>query len=180
MDDFEKTVVAPESAPVQEAGAGVKLEEFSDTLPEMKKPKAENELEVYDLPKEEVQKEQVKEQEEEKRIEEEEEQQIHEETPEEKTRRIARELLAEEDVENKDEEETLDERKLHPKLEEFVAGTVISKRTKAKEVKKSVEKTGKPEPEEKEAAQETDTEGNAEDEDDDSPKPAEEYPGQFS
>ena len=109
---------------------------FSDELPEMQKPKRMTDLEVYELAPEVVNKAIV----EEKQILREEpkedkesvniksiQKQKKEETPEEKTRRIARELLAEDMKVPQDDEEP-EEKHLHPKLEEFIAGVSAKKK----------------------------------------------------
>ncbi|MFH1063977.1 MAG: SMC-Scp complex subunit ScpB [Candidatus Woesearchaeota archaeon] len=48
----------------------------------------------------------------------------HKETPAEKARRLARELIEEDEIKEEEKDENLPVRNLHPKLEEFVAGSM--------------------------------------------------------
>ncbi|MBN1544730.1 SMC-Scp complex subunit ScpB [Candidatus Woesearchaeota archaeon] len=195
--EFEKAKAAQESggmeaapAEAEEAGrkesgkedGGSELEPYIDVPPERPKPKSAAELEVYELPPEEISKdaeEPVKVNAKEEKTGPVKKNELKE-TPEEKAKRLARELLGE-DMPKEHPVEEENGRKLHPKLEEFIAGSVerlAPKRTKQKRdvvVEKrdeeADEEAGQPEEPEQEEASEDDVSKK---------KPAEEFPGQFS
>jgi segregation and condensation protein B len=167
------------------AGLSPKIETFTDELPPIKKPNQESAVEVYDLSPQESKEEEKKE---------ETEQEIRKtggvkrkasetETPEEKARRIAREILSDELPELKSAE-SHEVRQLHPKLEEFIAGSID--RLGPKQSKLAQEQTKDEKPVQKKPAKkeepvvETPNHAETSEESSDESMPAEEYPGQFS
>jgi segregation and condensation protein B len=157
----KKAVQEPEKSaePVKEVGG---FQAFSDELPPIRMPKPEGNVEVYDVPPEQLKKEEEREEKEEEEKAEVKKAQPSRpvENPEEKARRLAREILGEE-APKKQEPSVEEKRKLHPKLEEFIAGIAEQERKK---------------PEKPEAAEE---ESESESEDNEEPL-TEEFPGQFS
>ncbi len=189
MDKEKKEKSAEDKDEVAEEGP--EIETYVDALPPMDMPKRKNELDTYiDDPEgeEDKQAEEQPEKEEEKPgpVEgDEEKEEKHEETPAEKARRIAHELVEEdEQKEKKKEDEEVKGKKLHPELEEFIAGAEKEHKEKAAPEKPEEEAEPEEKPEEEEPA-EGQTEsgpgpaGPAGAEEADKPKPAEEYPGQF-
>jgi segregation and condensation protein B len=169
----------------EETTEGVELESYIDVPPPMHKPKKGTDLEVYDLPPEEIKEEAEEEKKKEEKEEKEKEikEEAPKETPAEKARRIARELVGEEPVKTPHEEE-VEERKLHPKLEEFVAGEAEQLAPKKTEKTKKPEEKKEKEPEqpeeEKEEKKETPAVEPAKEESGKEKEVvAEEYPGQF-
>jgi segregation and condensation protein B len=134
VDEFDKDRLAAENVPTQSlvenqetASPGVVT--FTDELPPMPMPKTHSDLEIYERAPEEVKKEEkadlkreeIKTEQQVKKVEQSKKATTKVETAEEKARRIARELLAEDLP--KTQEASEEERSLHPKLEEFIAGT---------------------------------------------------------
>ncbi|MBU2560887.1 MAG: SMC-Scp complex subunit ScpB [Nanoarchaeota archaeon] len=183
----EAGLVEPEPAKVEGEGQteeGLDLEPYIDVPPDRPKPKSGTELEVYELPPEEVAKEaEASGKEEAKEETRPEKREKLKETPEEKARRLARELLGE-DMPKAHPVEEESERKLHPKLEEFIAGSVErlspkkAKRRKEDVVEKKEEESGE-EAEQSGGPGQPEKPG-AQDKDEDKHKQAEEFPGQFS
>ncbi|MBW2971431.1 SMC-Scp complex subunit ScpB [Candidatus Woesearchaeota archaeon] len=171
---------AEEGAPQEE---GIELKPYVDVPPDKPVPKKETELEVYARSPEEVAADEKKEEEEEKEEAEEKAEEAKKpvETPEEKARRIAKELIGEEHP-KKEEEDAEDERKLHPKLEEFIAGSIEHISPK-KSAKAEPEEESEEEPAEEESPGEgegsEEPEASEDEDDEDKPKEAEEFPGQF-
>ncbi|MBW2964095.1 SMC-Scp complex subunit ScpB [Candidatus Woesearchaeota archaeon] len=187
--DGSDASIDPESGlPVDESGA-LEFEPYIDVLPEDKKPKRDDAVEVYESTPEEVKEEQEEEKAEEEAEKEEEAHEAQAESTEEKARRLARELLEEKESEASEETDSEPSRRLHPKLEEFIAKhaeEVTPKPTEEHEVEHAEEESAEPEegegrPEEKEAENKSEDAGgdSLPDHDDDEPLPAEEYPGQF-
>lgn len=190
MEKEKKGKSAEDKDEGAEEGAEVKT--YVDALPPMDMPKKKNELETYiDSPEGEEDNEAKEQPEEaaEKRgteDEAEEKEEEHEETPAEKARRIAHELVEEDNQEEKKKEkEEVNGKKLHPELEEFIAGA--EKEHEENAAPEKPEEQDKVEPKEK-AEEEDDAESHTESgpepagpagDDADKPKPAEEYPGQF-
>jgi segregation and condensation protein B len=181
-DDLEKDKEklqqeAQETKQSAEFVPGTAVETFSDVLPEMHLPKQGTELEVFDLPPEEIKKDEAvvksavkvsvnkPEAAPGRKVE----------TAEEKARRIARELL-EEDMPKKSAEPFVEERKLHPQLEEFIAGASQPGKKKAED--NPAGRAAKAKPVGKVAAAAKESDEVKEDEDD--RRVAEEFPGQFS
>lgn len=150
-----KTGEKPEEEP--EPGEKVELESYVDVLPEMKKPKKGTELEVYDIPPEEVEKEKGPEETEPEKAEAEEVPKERKETPEEKARRIAREMIGEEPPKMPEvKKEGHAKSKLHPELEEFI--TEAEETPSAGGFGPESEPESGTEPEEKEEEQEQESE----------------------
>jgi segregation and condensation protein B len=142
---------------------------FSDELPPLKMPKPEGNVEVYEIPPEELRKEEELEaaEEEGKAALTSQPPEKPLETPEEKARRLARELLGEELPKPKVVEER-EGRRLHPKLEEFIAGI-------AEEPEKEEAEEAPEEAEEEPPAEEAPEQAEPEEE-----QLTEEFPGQFT
>ncbi|NQU79202.1 SMC-Scp complex subunit ScpB [Candidatus Woesearchaeota archaeon] len=198
VGEFEKSKKTKDKAEGKSEDGGVStfLETFVDELPEMNMPKKGVELEVYDVPEDQLEKESETSEEDVMKDENgEENSKVEEikESPGEKTRRIAKELLAEEELEKQDDdaEDISKERFLHPQLEEFIAGSMEELAPKSnksrdevvkhddEEDKESTEKDGEvsesEETDDKSLGDEEETDGSAKKE-----PVAEEYPGQFS
>lgn len=178
--DPQPTIDSETGLAVDESGV-IEFEPYIDVLPEEKKPKKENLVEVYESTPEEVKEEQEEEKEEEEAEKEAEEQEQQAESTEEKAKRLARELLGESEPKHEQKEAKSPARKLHPKLEEFIAKhaeEVTPKPSEEHEVETRAADESE-EPEGDESSKSKTDEGSDEDHDD-KPLPAEEYPGQFS
>ncbi len=179
----------------------VDLEPYVDVLPEKTKPHVGVELETYRSPPPGAEEGEPEEEEKDEGDEDAEEGGEGEgprpgETEEEKAKRIARELLEEEQKKEKEEgEASFAERKLHPKLEHFIEGDEEQLAPKPaekhgeseeeedkeehEESEEDGEESGASHPEEGEEEHEDAEEGDAADKEE-GPLKAEEYPGQFA
>jgi segregation and condensation protein B len=169
---------------------GMVVDTFSDVLPEMKHAVHGNELEVYESSPDQAREVKETESKESETVKpglaDKARSKSVGETAEEKARRIARELLAE-DLPHDRREEVVEERQLHPKLEEFIAGSPMPAKRKSREEKSEKprkEKAAAPEKIKEETvakpAPDDDREESADVSVDDAEKMAEEFPGQFS
>ncbi|MBW2997499.1 SMC-Scp complex subunit ScpB [Candidatus Woesearchaeota archaeon] len=184
----EKEKTGEKSGKEPEPEEKVELESYIDVLPEMKKPKKATDLEVYDVPPEEIEKQEAETEAVPEKAEAEEAPEEPEETPEEKARRMAKELIGEAPPEAPSIKPK-EEKKLHPELEEFIAGAEEAPEKEESEPESEAESVPEPAEEEKEEPEEPAEEVSEtqsvsdtpeeEGEEEQKPKEAEEYPGQF-